>query len=149
VSRDRVSNVAASDSSGRGCRRESDRSQLWNQTRPLPSILVPRLEGLGGFEDLVGASANAKVTGEVDPADGAGGIDQELGGAGDVVALDAGAFVKQIVAADHFSIGIGEKGVRIAGFAAEILRLAGRIDADGDGPDAKLFEIRETLLNTP
>jgi len=98
---------------------------------------------------LVGASANAEVAGEIDPADGAGGIDEELGGAGDVVAVDAGAFVQQIVAADHFSIGIGEKGVRVAGLAAEVLRLAGRIDADGDWPDAKLFEIRETLLNTP
>jgi len=98
---------------------------------------------------LVGASANAEVAGEIDPADGAGGIDEELGGAGDVVAVDAGAFVQQIVAADHFSIGIGEKGVSVASFAAEVLRLAGRVDADGDGPDAELFEIRETLLNTP
>jgi len=98
---------------------------------------------------LVGASANAEVAGEIDPADGAGGIDEELGGAGDVVAVDAGAFVKQIVAANHFSIGIGKKGVSVAGFVAEVLRLAGRIDTDGDGPDAELFEIRETLLNTP
>ena len=98
---------------------------------------------------MVGASANAEVAGEIDPADGAGGIDEELSGAGDVVAFDASAFVQQIVAADHFSIGIGEKGISVAGFAAEVLRLAGRIDTDGDGPDAKLFEIRETLLNTP
>ena len=98
---------------------------------------------------MVGASANAEVAGEIDPADGAGGIDEELGGAGDVVAVDAGAFVKQIVAADHFSGGIGEKGVSVASFVAKVLRLAGRIDTDGDGPDAKLFEIRETLLNTP
>jgi len=69
----------------------------------------------------------------------AGGIDEELGGAGDVVAVDAGAFVEQIVAANHFSIGIGKKGVSVAGFAAEILGLAGRIDTDGDGPDAELF----------
>jgi len=88
---------------------------------------------------LVGASANAEVAGEIDPADGAGGIDEELSGAGDVVAVDAGAFVHQIVAADHFSIGIGKKGVSVASFAAEVLRLAGRIDTDGDGPDAELF----------
>ena len=98
---------------------------------------------------MVGASANAEVAGEVNPADGAGRIDEELSGAGDVVAFDAGPFVQQIVAADHFSIGIGEKGVSVASFAAEVLRLAGRIDADGDGPDAELFEIRETFLDTP
>ena len=88
---------------------------------------------------MVGASANAEIAGEIDPADGAGGIDEELGGAGDVVAVDAGAFVKQVVATDHFSIGIGKKGVSVAGFVAEVLGLAGRIDTDGDGPDAELF----------
>ena len=98
---------------------------------------------------MVGASANAEVAGEIDPADGARGIDEELSGAGDVVAVNAGAFVEQIVAADHFSSGIGEKGGSGASFVAKVLRLAGRIDTDGDGQDAKLFEIRETLLNTP
>jgi len=107
------------------------------------------LEGLGGFEDLVGAGADAEVAGEIDPANGAGGIEEELGGAGDVMAVDAGAFVKEIVAADHFGIGVGEERVGVAGFAAEILGFAGRIDADGDGPDAELFEIRETFLDTP
>jgi len=107
------------------------------------------LEGLGGFEDLVGAGADAEVAGEIDPADGAGGIEEELGWAGDVMAVDAGAFVKKIVAADHFGIRVGEERIGVTGFAAEILRLAGRIDADGDGPDAELFEIRETFLDTP
>ena len=55
------------------------------------------------------------------------------------MAVDAGAFVKQVVATDHFSIGIGKKGVSVAGFVAEVLGLAGRIDTDGDGPDAELF----------
>jgi hypothetical protein len=88
------------------------------------------------LEDLVGASANAKVAGQIYPADGAGGIQEELGGARDVVAVDASAFVKEIVAADHFGIGVGEERVGVAGFAAEILRFAGRIDADGDGLNA-------------
>jgi len=107
------------------------------------------LKGLGGFQNLVGAGADAEVAGEVDPADGAGGIDEELSGASDVAAVDACAFVKEIVAADHFGGGVGEERIGVAGFAAEILGLAGRIDANGDGPDAEPFQIRETFLDTP
>jgi hypothetical protein len=107
------------------------------------------LEGLGGLQDLVGASANAEVAGEINPTDSAGGIDEEFGGARDVVAVDACAFVKKIVAADRLGIRVGEERIGVVGFAAEILGLAGRIYADGDGPDAELFQIRETLLDTP
>jgi hypothetical protein len=98
---------------------------------------------------LVGAGADAEIPGEIDPADGAGGIKEELGGASDVVAVDAGAFVQEIIAADHFGIGVREKCIGVASLAAEILRLAGRVDANGYRPNAELFEIRETLLDTP
>src|SRR6266852_6491561 len=47
-------------------------------------------EGLGGFEDLIGPGADAEVASEIDPANGAGGIEEELGWAGDVMAVDAG-----------------------------------------------------------
>jgi hypothetical protein len=107
------------------------------------------LKGLRRLDDLVGAGADAEVAGEIDPADGTGGIDEKFGGAGDVVAVDTGAFVKEIVAADHFGSRIGEERIIVAGFAAEILRFAGRIDANGYGPDAELFKIRETFLDTP
>ena len=107
------------------------------------------LQGLGGLEDLVGAGADAQIAGEIDPAYGAGGIEEELGGARDVVAVDAGALVQEIVAANHFGIGVGEECIGVAGLAAEILRLTGRIDANGYGPDTELFEIRETFLDTP
>ena len=106
-------------------------------------------QGLGGLEHFVRAGADAEVAGEIDPADGAGGIEEELAGAGDIVSVDAGAFVQEIVAADYLSIGIGEKSVSVAGLAAEILGFAGRIDADGDGSDAELFKIGEAFLNTP
>jgi len=107
------------------------------------------LKGLRRLDDLVGAGADTEVAGEIDPADSTGGIDKELGRAGDIVAVDAGAFVKEIVTADHFGIGVGEKGVGVAGLAAEILGFAGRINANGHGPDAELFQIRETFLDTP
>ena len=90
----------------------------------------------GGLEHLVGTSANAKVIGEIDPTDCSGGVDQELRGARYIVAFDAGSFVEQVVAADYFGIGIGEKRVGVTGVAAEILRLGGRIDADSYGLNA-------------
>jgi hypothetical protein len=52
------------------------------------------------------------------------------------VAFDAGAFVEHIVTPDNFRVGIREKRIGVTGFAAEILRLRGRIDADGYGLDA-------------
>jgi hypothetical protein len=65
------------------------------------------------------------------------------------VAVDAGAFVQEVIAADYFGFGIRQERVGVVGFAAEILGLPRGIDADGDGPDAKLFKIGETFLNTP
>ena len=52
------------------------------------------------------------------------------------MAFDTGALVKQIVAADSFGIGVGEEGIGVTSLAAEILGFAGRVDADGYGPDA-------------
>jgi hypothetical protein len=101
------------------------------------------------LEHFVRAGADAQVASEIDPADGAGGVEEKLAGAGDIVSIDAGAFVQEIVATDYLSIGVGEERVAVAGLAAEILGFAGRIDADGHGPDAELFKIGETFLNTP
>ena len=52
------------------------------------------------------------------------------------MALDAGTFVKKIIAADDFGVRIREKRVGITGLAAEVLGLGGRIDTDGYGLDA-------------
>jgi hypothetical protein len=106
-------------------------------------------KGAGGLEHFVGTGADAKVVGEIDPTDCAGGVDEELRRAGDIVALHAGALVEQVVAADCFGIGIREKRVRVTGFAAKVLRFRWRVDADGDGLDAQFLEILQTVLNTP
>ena len=84
---------------------------------------------------MVGTGADAEVARQIDPANGTGGVKEKLGGASDVVAIDAGAFVQEVVAADYFGIGVGEERIGVAGFAAEVLRLAGRINANGYGPD--------------
>jgi hypothetical protein len=84
---------------------------------------------------LVGAGADAEVIGEIDPADCAGGVDEELGGARYVKAVYAGSFVKEIVAADYFGLGIGEECVGVASLAAKVLRGGWSINTDGDGLD--------------
>ena len=93
-------------------------------------------QGARGLEHLVGAGADAKVIGEIDPANGAEGVDEELRWAGDIVALHAGTLVEKVVAADCFGIGIREKRVGVAGLAAEVLRFRWRVDADGGDLDA-------------
>lgn len=90
---------------------------------------------------MVWTGADAEIVGEIDPANGARRVDQELGRASDVMAVHAGAFVKEIVTADHFGIAVGEKSVRVTSLAAEILRLRGRVDADRDRLYSQFFEI--------
>ena len=85
---------------------------------------------------MVGAGSDAEVAGEIDPADGAGGIEQELSGASDIVAVDAGSFMQEVVPPDGFGVGVGEKRVGVVGLAAEILGLGGRVNADGDRLDS-------------
>ena len=70
---------------------------------------------------MLGARADAEIAGEIDPTDGSGGIDEEFGGAGDIVAADTRALVKKVVGADCVGVGIREKRVRVARLAAEVL----------------------------
>lgn len=98
---------------------------------------------------MVGASADAEIIGEIDPADCAGGVDEELSGARYVMAVDAGSFVEEVIAADYLGTGVGQECVRVASFAAEVLRLAGSINTDGNGLDAELCELLQFLLDTP
>ena len=65
------------------------------------------------------------------------------------MAFDARALMKEIVASDYFCVGIREKRIGVTGFAAEVLRLGGRIDTDGYGLDAQLLEVLQLFLDTP
>ena len=85
---------------------------------------------------MLGTGADAEVIGEIDPADCAGGVYEELGGARYVVAVYAGSFVKEIVAADYFGLGIGEECVGVASLTAKVLRRGGSVNTYGNGLDA-------------
>jgi len=101
------------------------------------------------FEHLFRPGADAEVAGEVAPADGAGAVDEEFGGAGDVVSVLARAFVQDAVARDRFRVRIGEQREGVAGFLTQIARLLGRVDADCDRLDAGSAEVGEMLFDTP
>ncbi|HEX3578185.1 MAG TPA: hypothetical protein VHY33_06445 [Thermoanaerobaculia bacterium] len=60
-----------------------------------------------GIEDLLRPRADTKIAGEIAPAHGAGAIDEELGGTGDVVSVLARAFVQDAVARNRFGVRIG------------------------------------------
>jgi hypothetical protein len=101
------------------------------------------------FEHLFGPCADADIAREIAPADGAGSVDEELGGAGDVVAASDAVFVEDTVARDRCRIRISEQREGVAGFGAQIARLLGRVDADRDRLDAGGAEIGEMLFDTP
>ena len=108
---------------------------MWLQAARQRKGLPGRQAG-GRLQHFVGAGANAEVAGEIDPANGAGGVDEKFSGAGDVAATDAGAFVQDIVAPDDFGIGVGEERIRIPGLATQVRGFSGRVNADGDRLDS-------------
>jgi hypothetical protein len=101
------------------------------------------------LQHLFGAGAHAEVVGEVDPANHTGRINQNFGRTGDIVAISAGPFVEQVVAADDFGVGVGEEGIGVAGFAAQAGGFTGRVHANGDGSDSGGLKFGEMLFDTP
>lgn len=123
---------------GGGCRVRMRGLSL--SARRAVELVEDREGGLGTGADLV-------VLGQVHPADGAGGIDEELPGPGDH--LLGGDGVDEVVAADSLRLGVAQEGVgqaQLANVAAGDLR---RVDADGDRTDAASRELGEVLLETP
>jgi hypothetical protein len=102
-----------------------------------------------GFEHLFRPCANPEIASEIAPANGAGAVDQELGGTGDIVTVFARAFVQDAVVRDRFGVRIGEQREGVAGFLSEVARLLGRVDADRNRLDAGGAEIGEMLFDTP
>ena len=100
-------------------------------------------------EDLLRPGADAEIAGEVAPADGAGAVDEELGGTGDVVSVLARAFMQDAVARDRLGDRIGEQRKGVAGLLTKIARLLRRVDADRNRLNARGAELGEMLFDTP
>jgi hypothetical protein len=110
-------------------------------------MMMVLLEGFGDGEHFVGAGADAKVFGEIAPANGAGGIDEELSGAGDVGAVRSAGSMQQMILPDHLGFGIAEDGKCVSRFGGKIARLGRRVHADGYGADARGLEFGEIFFD--
>jgi hypothetical protein len=105
---------------------------------------VPLLHASGRGQHLVGFGADTDVLSEIGPANGAGGIHQELCRTRNVTAFRPAAFVQQVVAPDGFSLGIGQDREGIAGLAGQIARDCRRVHANGHRTHPgglKLFQV--------
>ena len=96
---------------------------------------------------MLGTGADADIFGEVFPADGAGAVEEELGGTGDVGGFRAGSFMQEIVAANDFRVWIGEKRKGVALLGAEMFGNGGRVHTDSHGADALGGELGELVLD--
>ena len=102
-----------------------------------------------GIEDLLWSRAHGDVLREIDPANHAAGINQKLGGPGNVRAFRCCAGMQHIVTANNFCPGIGKQRETVA----EFLRLPPinlrRINADADNAGPARIKIRKPVLKTP
>jgi hypothetical protein len=104
---------------------------------------------LSRLKHLLRPRANAEIFGEIAPAHDSIAVDQEFGGAGDVVSARTLALMHKVISPNGPGVRIRQEGIRVAGFLRQIARLPGRIDADGNRLDARCAEFGEMIFNTP
>ncbi len=101
------------------------------------------------LSDLLWTRTDGDAFGQVRPKDRAGGVNQELGRAGDIGVPRSSSGMKKIVAADHLRLHVGKEEKPKAKF----LNLAAVdfwcVHADGGHADPARVEIRKSMLKTP
>jgi hypothetical protein len=102
-----------------------------------------------GFQDLFGPRPDRGVFRQIHPANGAGGIDQEFGRAGNVGTFWPCALMQEVITANYFGLRIGKERVSKTHLLAMALARLCRVDANGNNADAPRVEIRKPLLETP
>ena len=98
---------------------------------------------------LLGARAHAVVLREVHPANHAGRIQQEFRWSRDVLSIDPGTRMQQIITANDLGFRIGEKGICVARLTTQIARHFRRVHADRYWANAKLSKLRQVFFDTP
>jgi hypothetical protein len=89
---------------------------------------------------------HAHVLREVDPAHGAGGVDQKLSRTGNVGSIRSPAHMEQIITTNDLSLGIGEEGKCVTGFPAQLAGDFRRVNTNGDRANARVVEFPEVFL---
>ena len=98
---------------------------------------------------MQGAGTDANILGEIYPADLSGCVDQKLGGARDIGAVNAGVGMDEVPLADDVVFSIGENRESVARGLAEMLGLLRRVNANGDDANLARVEIGKVLFETP
>ena len=119
-----------------------------------PLQATPKGKQYGELPDIardgkhfLSAWSHADVFCEIRPTHDTGTIDEEFGRTGDIVAIRSRGGMQKIVTADYVKVGIREKREVVPGLAAQVRGNLGRVDADGDGANAKRLEFLKLLLD--
>jgi len=102
-----------------------------------------------GFQHLCRPRAYSNVLRQIDPADYAVRIDEELRRARDVRSLGPCALMQHIVPPNDFRLWIGQKRVRVAEFLALAPIDLRRVHANPDDLNPVGFKFRKAALKTP
>ena len=92
---------------------------------------------------------DTNVIGEVHPTDRSAGIDQKFCRSRNVFVIFPAVRMQNAVPADHLRVGIREEREAISLRLAELSRLLGGIDTDGDNLHTPLVKLAQALLETP
>lgn len=65
------------------------------------------------------------------------------------MAVHARTWVQEVILPDHLGVGIGEKSVGVAGFAAEVGGYVRLVYANGYGTNAQTLESGQLVFDTP
>src|SRR2546426_4268110 len=117
-----------------------------------PAALLARLrhaQVVEHLEHLLGGGANFVTLRQVDPAARAAGVKQNLSWPGNVGAADTASSMQQVVAANDFRLGVGEKREGVALLLAMRPRNLRWVHADGHNAHTARGEFLQLLLKTP
>ena len=107
------------------------------------------MQQLRDFEHLLGPCTDPVVFRQVNPAHGAGPVQEKLSGPCDVIPVFTGASVNQVVTPYHFSVGIGKKSETVTFLLSKVARYFRSIDADRNWTNTNGLELVQTLFNAP
>ena len=107
------------------------------------------LNRLRCVQDLFRSGADPVILRQIHPAHSAGGIQKELSGPGNVLAVKSLPRMDQVVAANRFCFRVGKKREGVPGFLTKIPRRFRRVYANRNRANTYLMKFTQTLLNAP
>ena len=104
---------------------------------------------MGAFQDIFRNCPYTKIFGQVPPAHHARRVHQKFRWPSDVLPAYPGASMQQIIVTNHFGFRVRQKRVSVSGLLAQRRGFLWRVHADCYGPNSPLFQLTQTLFDTP